>query len=189
MAGFLTPIALVGGLLLNVLYFTLMIDDWAEQGQNAMMALISGVAFFGMGWQTWSLDSAMGLVREGRVDRGRGVLMERERASSGERPSGEVRAADRAPASGGARFDLPEVDAFTRPYWDAAAEGRLLIRHCAGCDRAHHYPLGVSARTAGARTCAGGPRAGTRRSTPGPSRTATTSRRSASGCRTSPRAR
>ncbi|MER5691244.1 DoxX family protein [Streptomyces mirabilis] len=60
-AGFLTPIALVGGLLLNVLYFTLMIHDWAEQGQNAMMALISGVAFFGMGWQTWSLDSAMGL--------------------------------------------------------------------------------------------------------------------------------
>jgi thiosulfate dehydrogenase [quinone] large subunit len=39
--GFLTPIALVGGLLLNVLYFTLMIHDWAEQGQNAMMALIS----------------------------------------------------------------------------------------------------------------------------------------------------
>ncbi|MFE4855621.1 Zn-ribbon domain-containing OB-fold protein [Streptomyces sp. NPDC056670] len=34
----------------------------------------------------------------------------------------------------------PEADAFTRPYWDAAAEGRLLIRHCAACDRAHHYP-------------------------------------------------
>ncbi|QIY96607.2 Zn-ribbon domain-containing OB-fold protein [Streptomyces sp. S1D4-11] len=51
-----------------------------------------------------------------------------------------MRAADRTRAPGGARFDLPEVDAFTRPYWDAAAEGRLLIRHCAGCDRAHHYP-------------------------------------------------
>jgi uncharacterized OB-fold protein len=34
----------------------------------------------------------------------------------------------------------PEVDPFTRPYWDAAAEGRLLIRHCAACDRVHHYP-------------------------------------------------
>ncbi|GGT99539.1 Zn-ribbon domain-containing OB-fold protein [Streptomyces violascens] len=34
----------------------------------------------------------------------------------------------------------PEVDAFTRPYWDAAAEGRLLIRHCTACDRVHHYP-------------------------------------------------
>ncbi|MBD0840211.1 DoxX family membrane protein [Streptomyces sp. TRM68416] len=60
-AGFLTPVALVGGLLLNGLYFTLMIHDWAEQGQNSMMALISVVALFGMSWQTWSLDSALGL--------------------------------------------------------------------------------------------------------------------------------
>ncbi|MEU8977703.1 OB-fold domain-containing protein [Streptomyces sp. NPDC048309] len=37
-------------------------------------------------------------------------------------------------------FDVPEVDAFTRPYWDAAAQGRLLLRHCAACDRSHHYP-------------------------------------------------
>ncbi|MFE5296148.1 Zn-ribbon domain-containing OB-fold protein, partial [Streptomyces sp. NPDC056632] len=35
---------------------------------------------------------------------------------------------------------LPDVDAFTRPYWDAAAEGRLLLRHCTACDRPHHYP-------------------------------------------------
>lgn len=39
-----------------------------------------------------------------------------------------------------ARFDVPEADAFTRPYWDAAAEGRLLLRHCDACGRAHHYP-------------------------------------------------
>ncbi|MFI6371096.1 Zn-ribbon domain-containing OB-fold protein [Streptomyces sp. NPDC050546] len=38
------------------------------------------------------------------------------------------------------RFDLPEPDAFTRTYWDAAAEGRLLIRRCHACGRAHHYP-------------------------------------------------
>src|SRR4051795_5098273 len=38
------------------------------------------------------------------------------------------------------RFDLPEPDPFSRPYWDAAAEGRLLIRRCADCGRAHHYP-------------------------------------------------
>ncbi|MFJ8004336.1 DoxX family protein [Streptomyces fagopyri] len=62
-AGLLTPVALAGGLLLNVLYFTLMIHDWAEQGQNAMMALISAVALFGMSWQTWSLDDAIGLFR------------------------------------------------------------------------------------------------------------------------------
>ncbi|AZS86637.1 DoxX family protein [Streptomyces griseoviridis] len=62
-AGFLTPVALAGGLLLNVLYFTLMIHDWAEQGQNAMMALASAVALFAMAWQTWSVDSALGLFR------------------------------------------------------------------------------------------------------------------------------
>ncbi|MFB7501654.1 Zn-ribbon domain-containing OB-fold protein [Streptomyces sp. NPDC056161] len=38
------------------------------------------------------------------------------------------------------RFDVPETDAFTRPYWDAAAEGRLLLRRCGACGRAHHYP-------------------------------------------------
>jgi uncharacterized protein len=38
------------------------------------------------------------------------------------------------------RHDLPEPDAFTRTYWDAAAEGRLLIRRCRACGRAHHYP-------------------------------------------------
>ncbi|WP_259407900.1 Zn-ribbon domain-containing OB-fold protein [Streptomyces akebiae] len=42
----------------------------------------------------------------------------------------------------GVRFDLPEVDGLSRTYWDAAAEGRLLLRRCgaAGCGRAHHYP-------------------------------------------------
>jgi uncharacterized OB-fold protein len=37
-------------------------------------------------------------------------------------------------------FDVPEPDAFTRAYWEAAAQGRLLIRRCASCTRAHHYP-------------------------------------------------
>lgn len=41
---------------------------------------------------------------------------------------------------GTARYDLPEPDAFTRPYWEAAARGRLLIRRCGACGRAHHYP-------------------------------------------------
>lgn len=38
------------------------------------------------------------------------------------------------------RYDLPEPDAFTRPYWDAAAEGILLLRGCRDCGLAHHYP-------------------------------------------------
>ncbi|MFI0812502.1 DoxX family membrane protein [Streptomyces echinatus] len=58
--GFLTPVALAAGLLLNAVYFILMIHDWAEQGQNSMMALISLVGFFGMAWQTWSLDAWLG---------------------------------------------------------------------------------------------------------------------------------
>ncbi|MEU9913519.1 Zn-ribbon domain-containing OB-fold protein [Streptomyces sp. NPDC051001] len=39
-----------------------------------------------------------------------------------------------------ARFDVPEPDAFTRTYWDAAEEGRLLVRRCGACGRTHHYP-------------------------------------------------
>ncbi|MDF9813772.1 hypothetical protein M2266_003003 [Streptomyces sp. SPB162] len=38
-----------------------MIHDWAEQGQNTMMALISLVALFAMSWQAWSLDNLCGL--------------------------------------------------------------------------------------------------------------------------------
>ncbi|HWA79638.1 MAG TPA: Zn-ribbon domain-containing OB-fold protein [Acetobacteraceae bacterium] len=34
----------------------------------------------------------------------------------------------------------PEPNPETQPYWDAAAAGRLLIRRCAACGRAHHYP-------------------------------------------------
>ncbi|MGV9312881.1 Zn-ribbon domain-containing OB-fold protein [Streptomyces sp. NPDC003691] len=34
----------------------------------------------------------------------------------------------------------PEIDDFTRPYWDAAAAGALLLRHCRACGKPHHYP-------------------------------------------------
>jgi uncharacterized OB-fold protein len=44
-----------------------------------------------------------------------------------------------APRSG-SPLDLPEIDDFTRPFWDAAAEGWLLIRRCRACGKAHHYP-------------------------------------------------
>ncbi|MFF4767327.1 Zn-ribbon domain-containing OB-fold protein [Streptomyces sp. NPDC001255] len=39
-----------------------------------------------------------------------------------------------------ARADLPTVEAETRPYWEAAAEGRLLIARCGDCGAVHHYP-------------------------------------------------
>ena len=38
------------------------------------------------------------------------------------------------------RFDLPTPDDHTRAFWDAAREGRLLIKRCAACGRAHYYP-------------------------------------------------
>jgi uncharacterized OB-fold protein len=28
----------------------------------------------------------------------------------------------------------------TAPFWEAAAQGRLLVRTCTGCGRGHHYP-------------------------------------------------
>ena len=59
--GLLTPIALVASLLLNVLYFVLMIHDWAEQGQNSMMALIAVVCLGLHAWYWYSLDSAIHL--------------------------------------------------------------------------------------------------------------------------------
>jgi len=31
-------------------------------------------------------------------------------------------------------------DTATRPYWDAAREGVLRMRHCPACDRPHFYP-------------------------------------------------
>jgi uncharacterized OB-fold protein len=38
------------------------------------------------------------------------------------------------------RFDLPQPDLDTQPFWDATREGRLLIKRCADCGRAHFYP-------------------------------------------------
>ncbi|SDL13067.1 Zn-ribbon domain-containing OB-fold protein [Streptomyces indicus] len=49
-------------------------------------------------------------------------------------------AATAGASSSSVRFDLPEPDAFTEPYWAAAAEGRLLLRTCGDCGRTHHYP-------------------------------------------------
>ncbi|HEY3240322.1 MAG TPA: DoxX family protein [Acidimicrobiia bacterium] len=64
-AGFLTPVAAAAGLFLNLSYFVLMIHDWAEQGQNAMMALIEVATLGGAAWNTWSLDAAFGLFGAG----------------------------------------------------------------------------------------------------------------------------
>ena len=35
---------------------------------------------------------------------------------------------------------LPVVDDLTKPYWDAASEGRLLLQRCASCGEHQFYP-------------------------------------------------
>lgn len=37
-------------------------------------------------------------------------------------------------------FPAPIPNIETQPFWDAAKNGRLLIKHCAGCGKAHWYP-------------------------------------------------
>ncbi len=58
--GFLTPVAAFASIALNLLYFVLMIHDWAEQGQNAMMVLAAVVILGTHGWQVWSIDHLIG---------------------------------------------------------------------------------------------------------------------------------
>ncbi len=36
--------------------------------------------------------------------------------------------------------ELPSVEDETRPYWEAAKQGRLLIKKCNACGEVHHYP-------------------------------------------------
>jgi len=38
------------------------------------------------------------------------------------------------------RFDLPTPDGDSQAFWDAANDGRLLIKRCRACGRAHYYP-------------------------------------------------
>src|SRR4051794_36930353 len=36
--------------------------------------------------------------------------------------------------------NIPTPDPETQPYWDAARDGKLLIRRCNACKRAYFYP-------------------------------------------------
>jgi uncharacterized OB-fold protein len=38
------------------------------------------------------------------------------------------------------KIEGPDQSAETKPYWDAAAKGRLLIKKCNACGELHHYP-------------------------------------------------
>ena len=34
----------------------------------------------------------------------------------------------------------PEPTVGTEPYWEGAAKGKLLLKHCTSCNKVHHYP-------------------------------------------------
>ena len=38
------------------------------------------------------------------------------------------------------KIPAPPVSPETQPFWDAAADGRLMIKKCAGCGQVHYYP-------------------------------------------------
>jgi uncharacterized protein len=45
-----------------------------------------------------------------------------------------------ADVAAGRRIPSPEPIPETLAFWDAAAAGELLLKHCESCGQAHHYP-------------------------------------------------
>jgi uncharacterized OB-fold protein len=41
---------------------------------------------------------------------------------------------------GAPRFDLPNPDLETQPFWDGCREGKFLLRHCNACGVDSYYP-------------------------------------------------
>ena len=44
------------------------------------------------------------------------------------------------PATMSRPIPAPAITVESKPFWDAAAEGRFLIKRCTGCKKAHWYP-------------------------------------------------
>ncbi|PCJ16314.1 MAG: DNA-binding protein [Gammaproteobacteria bacterium] len=38
------------------------------------------------------------------------------------------------------RIPVPEINEETQHFWDATAEGKLLVKKCADCNEYHYYP-------------------------------------------------
>jgi len=45
-----------------------------------------------------------------------------------------------SPTPSAPSYPAPQVNPETRPFWDAACEGRLLIKHCRACGELHYFP-------------------------------------------------
>ncbi len=41
------------------------------------------------------------------------------------------------------KLRAPEVNPESQPFWDAATEGKLLIKHCNACGENHYYPRSI----------------------------------------------
>jgi uncharacterized OB-fold protein len=41
------------------------------------------------------------------------------------------------------KIPAPEANPETKPFWDAAVEGRLLIKKCVTCGQVHFYPRAI----------------------------------------------
>src|SRR5437867_12759214 len=41
------------------------------------------------------------------------------------------------------KIPAPPVSPETQPFWEAAAAGRLLLKHCLACGQPHHYPRSI----------------------------------------------
>ena len=37
-------------------------------------------------------------------------------------------------------FPAPGTNVENQPFWDAAAAGKFLVKHCAACGKTHYYP-------------------------------------------------
>src|SRR5271156_1086453 len=46
-------------------------------------------------------------------------------------------------ASATRKLAAPQPNPETQPYWDAAANGKLLVKKCLACGRPHHYPRSI----------------------------------------------
>jgi uncharacterized OB-fold protein len=40
-------------------------------------------------------------------------------------------------------FPCPSTNVENRAYWDAAAQGKFVIKHCTGCGKNHFYPRAI----------------------------------------------
>ena len=38
------------------------------------------------------------------------------------------------------KIPAPQTNPENKPFWDAASEGKLLVKRCRACGEAHHYP-------------------------------------------------